>query len=77
MKTLYVTCKVEYPEKYPEVDMLAALEALLESTSSKVKKNKREAARKRAEQLLKHALISREEVRHEGSNVVQPTPETV
>lgn len=59
MKTLYITCKVEYPEKYPEADVLAALEALLESSNSNVKKSKREAARRRAEQLLKHTLVSR------------------
>ena len=73
MKTLYVTCKVEYPEKVPEADMLAALEALLESVNSKVRKSKREAARHRAEQLLKHALFTREEVYYAAKDLGQPT----
>ena len=76
MKTFYVTCKVEYPEKYPEADVIAALEALLASTNSKIKKSKREAARLRAERLLKHTRISKE-IHHERSNLDQPTPEPV
>jgi hypothetical protein len=77
MKTLYITCKVEYPDKYPEADILAALEALLESTSSKVRKNKREAARRHAEQLLKHALFTREEVYRERKDLDQPGTDTM
>ena len=77
MKTLYITCKVEYPEKFPEIDVVNALESLLESVSSKVRKSKREAARHRAEKLLKHAKIAREESHEEGSVLDQPTPETV